>query len=117
MVIERGSADPAFGSAALRIDRDCRLPLRCRQVPPAAPCSFRRVALTLFTPATLSGRSSCAGGVTRVAFWKVVMTRFPCPYLKGDVELTTEREEHIEERQPAEKSKWKLRPTGAKGGL
>jgi len=32
---------------------------------------------------------------TRGAFWKVVMTRFPCPYLKGDVALTAEREEHI----------------------
>ncbi|HXJ95223.1 MAG TPA: hypothetical protein VMT20_20465 [Terriglobia bacterium] len=28
------------------------------------------------------------------------MTRFPCPYLKRDVELTTEREEHIRERHP-----------------
>ena len=37
---------------------------------------------------------------TRGAFWKVVMTRFPCPYLKGDVELTAEREEHIQGRHP-----------------
>jgi hypothetical protein len=28
------------------------------------------------------------------------MSRFPCPYLKGDVELTEEREHHIAERHP-----------------
>jgi len=28
------------------------------------------------------------------------MIRFPCPYLKGDVELTKERERHIAERHP-----------------
>ena len=28
------------------------------------------------------------------------MTRYPCPYLKGDVELTEERERHIAERHP-----------------
>jgi len=28
------------------------------------------------------------------------MTRFPCPYLHGDVELTEEREQHIAERHP-----------------
>jgi len=28
------------------------------------------------------------------------MTRFPCPYLKGEVELTEERERHIAERHP-----------------
>ena len=28
------------------------------------------------------------------------MTRFPCPYLKAEVELTEEREHHIAERHP-----------------
>lgn len=28
------------------------------------------------------------------------MIRFPCPYLKGEVELTEERERHIGERHP-----------------
>jgi hypothetical protein len=28
------------------------------------------------------------------------MSRFPCPYLRGDVELTAEREHHIAERHP-----------------
>jgi hypothetical protein len=28
------------------------------------------------------------------------MSRFPCPYLKGEVELTEERERHITERHP-----------------
>ncbi|MDA2924684.1 hypothetical protein MYX65_08530 [Acidobacteria bacterium AH-259-L09] len=28
------------------------------------------------------------------------MTRFPCPYLKGEVELTEERERHIGGRHP-----------------
>jgi hypothetical protein len=28
------------------------------------------------------------------------MTRFHCPYLKGEVELTEERERHIAERHP-----------------
>src|SRR5260221_2806077 len=28
------------------------------------------------------------------------MTRFPCPYLQGEVELTQERERHIAERHP-----------------
>lgn len=28
------------------------------------------------------------------------MTRYPCPYLKGEVELTDERERHIAERHP-----------------
>lgn len=28
------------------------------------------------------------------------MARFPCPYLKGEVELTDERERHITERHP-----------------
>jgi hypothetical protein len=28
------------------------------------------------------------------------MTHFPCPYLKGEVELTEERERHITERHP-----------------
>ena len=28
------------------------------------------------------------------------MSRFPCPYLKGEVELTAERELHIAERHP-----------------
>ena len=28
------------------------------------------------------------------------MTRFPCPYLKAEVELTEEREGHITERHP-----------------
>ncbi len=28
------------------------------------------------------------------------MSRFPCPYLKGEVELTDERERHITERHP-----------------
>jgi hypothetical protein len=28
------------------------------------------------------------------------MVHYPCPYLKGEVELTTEREEHIRERHP-----------------
>lgn len=28
------------------------------------------------------------------------MSRFPCPYLKGNVELTEERERHIAERHP-----------------
>lgn len=28
------------------------------------------------------------------------MTRFPCPYLKGEVEWTEERERHIAERHP-----------------
>lgn len=28
------------------------------------------------------------------------MTRFPCPYLKGEVELTPQREHHIAERHP-----------------
>jgi len=44
--------------------------------------------------------ASCAATATWLVFWKVVMTRFPCPYLKRDVELTTEREEHIRERHP-----------------
>jgi len=26
--------------------------------------------------------------------------RFPCPWLRGDVELTQEREQHIQERHP-----------------
>jgi hypothetical protein len=29
-----------------------------------------------------------------------MMARFPCPYLKGEVELTDERERHITERHP-----------------
>ncbi len=28
------------------------------------------------------------------------MAQFPCPYLKGEVELTVERERHIAERHP-----------------
>jgi hypothetical protein len=28
------------------------------------------------------------------------MIRYPCPYLKGEVELTDERERHIAERHP-----------------
>lgn len=28
------------------------------------------------------------------------MTRFPCPYLNGEVELTEERERHIAQRHP-----------------
>lgn len=28
------------------------------------------------------------------------MTRYPCPYLNGEVELTGERERHIAERHP-----------------
>lgn len=28
------------------------------------------------------------------------MTRYPCPYLKGEVELTDERKRHIAERHP-----------------
>ncbi len=28
------------------------------------------------------------------------MTRFPCPYLEAEVELTREREQHIAERHP-----------------
>jgi hypothetical protein len=28
------------------------------------------------------------------------MTRFPCPYLNADVELTDEREQHIAQRHP-----------------
>ena len=28
------------------------------------------------------------------------MTRFPCPYVRGEVELTAERERHIAERHP-----------------
>ena len=28
------------------------------------------------------------------------MSRYPCPYLNGDVELTEERERHIAERHP-----------------
>lgn len=28
------------------------------------------------------------------------MTRYPCPYLKGEVELTDEREQHIAARHP-----------------
>lgn len=28
------------------------------------------------------------------------MTRFPCPYLHGEVELTDEREQHIARRHP-----------------
>lgn len=28
------------------------------------------------------------------------MTRFPCPYLRGEVELTDEREHHIAENHP-----------------
>ena len=28
------------------------------------------------------------------------MTRYPCPYLRGEVELTEERERHIAERHP-----------------
>jgi hypothetical protein len=28
------------------------------------------------------------------------MSRFPCPYLGGEVELTTERERHITQRHP-----------------
>jgi hypothetical protein len=28
------------------------------------------------------------------------MNRFPCPFLKGEVELTEERERHITERHP-----------------
>ena len=28
------------------------------------------------------------------------MSRFPCPYLKGEVELTEERQRHIAERHP-----------------
>ena len=28
------------------------------------------------------------------------MTRFPCPYLRGEVELTDERERHIAETHP-----------------
>jgi hypothetical protein len=28
------------------------------------------------------------------------MSRYPCPYLKGEVELTEERERHIAERHP-----------------
>jgi hypothetical protein len=29
-----------------------------------------------------------------------MMARFPCPYLKGEVELTDERQRHITERHP-----------------
>jgi hypothetical protein len=29
-----------------------------------------------------------------------MMSRFPCPYLNGQVELTEERERHIVERHP-----------------
>jgi len=29
-----------------------------------------------------------------------MMSRFPCPYLRGHVELTEERERHIAERHP-----------------
>jgi hypothetical protein len=29
-----------------------------------------------------------------------MMSRFPCPYLKGNVDLTEERERHIAERHP-----------------
>jgi hypothetical protein len=29
-----------------------------------------------------------------------MMSQFPCPYLKGDVDLTEERERHIAERHP-----------------
>lgn len=28
------------------------------------------------------------------------VTKFPCPYLKGEVELTSEREKHIAENHP-----------------
>ena len=28
------------------------------------------------------------------------MSRYPCPYLKGEVELTEQREQHIAERHP-----------------
>ena len=28
------------------------------------------------------------------------MTQYPCPYLKGEVEMTEERERHIAERHP-----------------
>ena len=28
------------------------------------------------------------------------MTRYPCPYLRGEVELTEERQQHIAERHP-----------------
>jgi hypothetical protein len=28
------------------------------------------------------------------------MSRYPCPYLKGEVELTEERERHVAERHP-----------------
>ena len=28
------------------------------------------------------------------------MTRFPCPYLRGEVELSDEREQHIAEHHP-----------------
>ena len=28
------------------------------------------------------------------------MTRYPCPYLKGEVELSEEREQHIADRHP-----------------
>ncbi|MEK6709054.1 MAG: hypothetical protein AABZ64_00595, partial [Nitrospinota bacterium] len=28
------------------------------------------------------------------------MSRFPCPYLEGEVELTAERERHIAQRHP-----------------
>ena len=28
------------------------------------------------------------------------MSRYPCPYLKGEVELTAERERHIADRHP-----------------
>ena len=31
---------------------------------------------------------------------RATMSRFPCPYLKGNVELTEERERHIAERHP-----------------
>jgi hypothetical protein len=37
------------------------------------------------------------------------MMRYPCPYLKGEVELTDERERHIAERHPdllPEHEKW-----------
>jgi hypothetical protein len=35
------------------------------------------------------------------------MTRLPCPYLKGEVELTEEREWHIRERHPDLLPEWR----------
>jgi hypothetical protein len=35
------------------------------------------------------------------------MTRLPCPYLEGEVELTEERERHIRERHPDLLPEWR----------